>query len=64
MSKETNDHRERRLTQLGEAVEALLNEGWSYMLILGKPGDAKEALQVMVAILGERQAKGQKPTEI
>jgi hypothetical protein len=78
MSEETTDHRKRRLTQLGEAIDALLDDGWYYMLILGKPGDddtvnlvsnippkyADQALQAMGGVLRKRQAKGQKPTEI
>jgi hypothetical protein len=78
MSQETIDHRERRLSQLAEAIESLLDDGWSYLLILGKPGDAdtvnlvsnipvkysEQALKVMLEVLGQRQAGGQKPKEL
>ena len=33
------DHRERRLMQLGEALEKHLDEDWIYFLVIGRPGD-------------------------
>jgi hypothetical protein len=36
---ETIDHRERRLLVLSEAIEKHLEEGWIYLLVIGKPGD-------------------------
>jgi hypothetical protein len=39
MEAESLDHRERRLLQLGEAVEKHLDEGWIYCLVIGRPGD-------------------------
>jgi len=36
---ETLDHRERRLMQLGEALERHLEEGWLYYLVIARPGE-------------------------
>jgi hypothetical protein len=37
--KESLDHRERRLTALGDAIDAQIEEGWVYLVMIGKPGD-------------------------
>jgi hypothetical protein len=39
MTKETFDHRERRLGQLADALEQYIDQDWLYFLFLGKPGD-------------------------
>ena len=39
MKNEPLDHRERRLMQLGEALEKHLDEDWIYFLVIGRPGD-------------------------
>lgn len=78
MSTESLDHRERRLMQLGEAVEALLDEGWSYWLIVGKVGEpdstnivsntspetALAVVEGMLEVIRERYSKGVKATEL
>jgi hypothetical protein len=74
---ESLDHRERRLLQLGEAVEKHLDEGWLYFLVIGKPGDpdsvnlisnaAPETCPLaveMLKTLAERYAKGVGPREL
>jgi serine protease inhibitor ecotin len=74
---ESPDHRERRLMQLGEAVEKHLEEGWLYFLVIGKPGDPdstnlicnapmetnKQVLE-MLKELAERYSKGVQPREL
>jgi hypothetical protein len=43
---ETPDHRERRLLQLAEAIEPHLDQGWLFLLVIGKPED-RESVNVV-----------------
>jgi hypothetical protein len=74
---ESLDHRERRLMQLGEAIEKHLEEGWLYFLIIGRPGEPdttnlicnapiamnKQVLE-MLRELTERYSRGVEPREL
>jgi hypothetical protein len=77
MEAESLDHRERRLLQLGEAVEKHLDEGWIYLLVIGKPGDGDSVNVVsnaplethrqileMLKTLAKRYSKGVPPQEL
>ena len=77
MEAESLDHRERRLLQLGEAVEKHLDEGWIYLLVIGRPGDGDSVNVVsnaplethqqileMLKTLTERYSKGVGPREL
>lgn len=74
---ESLEHRERRLMQLGDAVEGLLEEGWVYWLIIGKPGELdstnivsnvpppfNEQIRDMLLEIARRYKAGVKPSEL
>jgi hypothetical protein len=74
---ETVDHRERRLLVLSEAIEKHLEEGWIYLLVIGKPGDGDsvnvisnapmethQQILEMLKTLAERYSKGIQPREL
>jgi hypothetical protein len=74
---ESLDHRQRRLLRLAEVLEKHIDEGWIYVLVLGKPGEAgatnlltnappkkhSEILE-MLRELVERHKEGVKPEEL
>jgi serine protease inhibitor ecotin len=77
MEAESLDHRERRLLQLGEAVEKHLDEGWLYFLVIGKPGDPDSTNMICNALpethqqilellktITERYSQGVSPREL
>jgi hypothetical protein len=77
MEAESLDHRERRLLQLGEAVEKHLDEGWIYCLVIGRPGDGDSVNLIsnappethgqileLLKTLTERHSKGVDPREL
>jgi len=74
---ETLDHRERRLMQLGEALERHLEEGWLYYLVIARPGEPdsvnmisnvppEEIKQIidMLSELTRRHQAGQGPKQL